>query len=659
MAYDILTAKEAFLLLSIRQKTMLQSILGHPEGISGRQLSELLRVSGKTIRNDVAAVNRWLKAFDCCVSASQKSGYFIREEDKNKINDILENLNQPEQSREAQTPQERRFAVLDRVLGRPGTSIYLLADRLCVSEQTIYKDIAYLERVLEKDYDFKELTVQNGRIFMKAPECEIRRLVFCMLTDRIWKSGQLMDNCLYNLMQGIVNLNEIHTFYQYVERYCRESGIITSDQLLYICAWTVFYTNVRREEAFFLENREAVSRSDKLADFLKAMNRDFFLELEECDLEVIYQFLQAAGFPEGSSEISKEGQELFLEFQKKLSCQYGISLIADRQIQESFCRNLDDLLHRIRLRTQLSPRAYGGKRERSLMISQAARLLGRLIYERYGAELKTGELYWIEEYLMACDDGRPQAIRALIVFGADEGWYYQVRRWIREQFQREIILCGACPQYMLEELCREGQPELLIATQPMDIRAGIPKITLSGSLSEAEKRRLKGFLEDMTAKKRMIQARKFLDTGVHVRFLAGSASWEEAAAECGHVLADHGCFGEKQGKAGGAVLPGSPKRDGQAADGCWFFIPAERDAALDGISICIFSDPEGQIRIAAASALTPQAGDGIDWDYSFGAECVCEGLWKLLQTPEQAEMLLKSVDSEQVIESIWKNLEHG
>ena len=48
-------------MLSIRHRTIIESVLGHSEGITGKQLSGQLRVSGKTVRNDIAAVNQWLK----------------------------------------------------------------------------------------------------------------------------------------------------------------------------------------------------------------------------------------------------------------------------------------------------------------------------------------------------------------------------------------------------------------------------------------------------------------------------------------------------------------------------------------------------------------------------------------------------------------------
>ena len=56
-------------MLSIRQKTIVRYILGHPGGVAGHQLSELLRVSGKTIRNDISDINRWMKEYEIRICA--------------------------------------------------------------------------------------------------------------------------------------------------------------------------------------------------------------------------------------------------------------------------------------------------------------------------------------------------------------------------------------------------------------------------------------------------------------------------------------------------------------------------------------------------------------------------------------------------------------
>lgn len=83
-------------MLSIRQKTIVRYILGHPGGVAGHQLSELLRVSGKTIRNDISDINRWMKEYEIRICASQKEGYYIPEAYRNHMMSVLENQADPD-----------------------------------------------------------------------------------------------------------------------------------------------------------------------------------------------------------------------------------------------------------------------------------------------------------------------------------------------------------------------------------------------------------------------------------------------------------------------------------------------------------------------------------------------------------------------------------
>ena len=149
-------------MLSIRQKTIVRYILGHPGGVAGHQLSELLRVSGKTIRNDISDINRWMKEYEIRICASQKEGYYIPEAYRNHMMSVLENQADPDIKWEIHTPQERRLAIMGRVLGHPGIRLDQIADRFCVSEQTLYKDFIHLKNTLSETCGFNQFVMKES-----------------------------------------------------------------------------------------------------------------------------------------------------------------------------------------------------------------------------------------------------------------------------------------------------------------------------------------------------------------------------------------------------------------------------------------------------------------------------------------------------------------
>ena len=90
--------------MSIRHRTIIESVLGHSEGITGKQLSGQLRVSGKTVRNDIAAVNQWLKEEGLSIRSSQRQGYYIEEASRSRMLALLKSQEYPQKGRGARPP---------------------------------------------------------------------------------------------------------------------------------------------------------------------------------------------------------------------------------------------------------------------------------------------------------------------------------------------------------------------------------------------------------------------------------------------------------------------------------------------------------------------------------------------------------------------------
>lgn len=451
--------------------------------------------------------NQWLKTEGYEIRSSQRKGYYIKGEKLSRINDLLDEQCYFVKAMENQTPLERRLSVMDRALGRPGSGLDVIAEYLHVSENTIYKDISYMEKLFAKEYGLPGMVVQNHQIYMKAGEREIRKLVFRIIESCIVTNGQLMDNNLYHLMHGIVNLKEINTFYQYVVEFCKKRKIVVSDQLLYIAAWKVFYVNVRREETFFLEeDSERFFREDQLADFLQYMNQTLFLEMEECDLEFLYQELDRIGFPTGKDEIDEKLKELLFEFYHRVNEQYQISFDEDAEIKVDFEKDMVCLVKRILSDSQIS-RIPGtesvifGADEENEIPKQAVHILTDLLFEKYGKKVNSFETERLLEYIYAVGWKKEAKLHVLLIYGADKGWYHRVCRWIEDKSRGIVQICGACPLYLLKDECMKTKPDLVITPQTMDVQFQIPQLVFSGIPSEMEERRVYTFLEGIMKNK--------------------------------------------------------------------------------------------------------------------------------------------------------------
>lgn len=594
--------------MSIRHRTIIESVLGHSEGITGKQLSGQLRVSGKTVRNDIAAVNQWLKEEGLSIRSSQRQGYYIEEASRSQMLALLKSQEYPQKGRGAQTPIERRLAILDRVLGHPGSPIERIAEFLWVSEQSIYKDIACLDQELKENCGFSGLWVHNHKVYLKAGEAEIRRLVLRIIHSCILRGGQLMDRWLCQLMGSIINLDEIYTFYDQVRDYCVRNHIRVPQQVLYMAAWAVFYVNVRREEAHFLEKGACFNRKDRLAGFLRFMNQTFFLEFEDQDLEFLYRALRAVGFlpEEEQKEICVEemsqARELWNRFRGELEKQYHLTFLCEDQEQQAyFFRELKCLLCRVREGYQLCGWPFCHNEPGEILYREAAVMMSRLVRDQTGMFLTAEEVERMAWRVQACAGRRERSVKMVMVCEEDVGQYYRIRRWLEERLGDQVKVRGFCPGYLLEEECLAARPDLAVSVKPKDLGLPLPLVILEDPPGAEEERKVREILWDRIQKHRV---RSFLDQLIGeqgVMVCGAGISLEDMTRRCAESLKERGCIRDADDFLG-EIRERARAYPWKAEGGCHILLPFGRHGIKDGIAVAVERCQEGNGKVVFAAS---------------------------------------------------------
>ena len=76
-------------MLTDRQRKVIKCILNHPKGIYAATIAEQLKVSDRTVRNDIASINMVLMNSQCMIQSSKRTGYFIMQENIARIRECL------------------------------------------------------------------------------------------------------------------------------------------------------------------------------------------------------------------------------------------------------------------------------------------------------------------------------------------------------------------------------------------------------------------------------------------------------------------------------------------------------------------------------------------------------------------------------------------
>lgn len=614
-------------MMTVRQTSILKRIIKHPEGITGQKLSEELKVSSKTIRNDLVQLNNWLCAFHTRISASRTFGYYIKAEDMSGIRECLRAAETAGKDKHAESPMERKYYILGKVLGRTKISFYELAERLYVSEQTIYKDVIYLQQSLQMNYNFEGIRIENGQAELWASESEIRNLVFRIIQTQVSSANKLMDINLYQLVKDVTHLEEIHKFVEYISCYCDETETLISDQILFISAWAVFYTNVRTQEGHSLtgaDKRQTDSlpfdKDDDLSRFLKKINMDWFLDFEDKDYRLLYHFLEALGFLTlGSKSVSNEAEYVCMELIAKAKEMYGVDFYAMPSLAEEMKRHLEYAVRRIKLDYQLTNPFREEVKKKYLFSYQIALLLVPLLYDVYQKYPTEDEVSFFAVYIQTCLQMQSVTVNVLLVYGTTLGYLSLIENWLKREFASRIRICGFCPQYKLQESCKKQEINLVISTVSLDLELPIPCIVISQLPTEKDRRGIDQLMTKAASQDYgdMIFSQLFLET--RVLFFDRGESFDQIIKDCAARLGKEGCI-TNEDSFSQAVLQREAVYPTLIDHGCYLPHPLTNQAIKNGICTGIVRDSihrDPDVKVVFVMALESKIDQRFQKIYNF------------------------------------------
>ncbi len=125
--------------LTLRQRKLLHIVQNQHAIITGQELAKQLLVTPRTIRTDVAEINRIIRPFNARIHSERSKGYHFEAEDPL----LIQRLNQIENA--FLTKEDRvRYLALRLCLAEEPLNTYDLEDEIFVSHTTLEHDIHQL-----------------------------------------------------------------------------------------------------------------------------------------------------------------------------------------------------------------------------------------------------------------------------------------------------------------------------------------------------------------------------------------------------------------------------------------------------------------------------------------------------------------------------------
>lgn len=167
---------EVVKLLNERQKRIIKMLKDNKNWMTGRELSEFLNVSDRTIRSDIEYINHFHN--DVLIESNVRNGYHLNPE-------VSSNLNTHSKNIIPQTSFERCFYIIHELLHKKNElNLINVVDKVFVSNSSIENDLKQIKKML-KSYPTLKLVRRKNYIYLEGNEENKRKLYINLLVKKI------------------------------------------------------------------------------------------------------------------------------------------------------------------------------------------------------------------------------------------------------------------------------------------------------------------------------------------------------------------------------------------------------------------------------------------------------------------------------------------
>ena len=574
-------------MLTDRQRKVIKCILNHPKGIYAATIAEQLKVSDRTVRNDIASINMVLMNSQCMIQSSKRTGYFIMQENIARIRECLSLMDAVDGKQIASTPMERKYYMLGQLFQYYEMSLAEVAEQLYVSEQTIYKDLTSFIQLLKSKYHFEALTLENGKIRIDRDEVELRTLFYRIAKEEIYISNKLMDLHLYQLTKDYVDLEELNGIVDYVSCFCKGNDIILSDQLIYTVSWMIFFTMTRIENAHTIEREvKLFHRNEVLTKMLHNLLHDLRLDFQPADFHLLQNYVETLGFysTRQGNTLGSESDEIADAFIQQMKEKYGYDFSTLPSLFDNFRIHLQFAIKRLLMDYQLTNPLLQEVKTKYAFAYEITMLIVPIIHERYGLYMSEDEISFLTMYVMPFLKAQDICVPTILINGTSQSFANLLSIWLNQEFRGKLEIVCQIPLQQLSSALEEHPAQLIISDMALDKKLPLPLIEITQLPGENERRRIENLLSRQACASSSSTIFHSVFNRSRVVFIEEDLTFEEIVSACAKRLEQEGFIADEK-QYTQAVLKRESVYPTHIDNGVYFPHPLINDALKGGICV--------------------------------------------------------------------------
>ncbi len=465
--------------MQTRQKRILEILKEKKSWITGKELSTMLSVSDRTIRNDMESLRRECEGL---IESSVRYGYRINRK-------VLEKKDtgygSPGRRKGIpQTSGERCKYIIEKLLfSARKLNIFDLQYDIYVSEFTIKNDMKKVSEMLEK-YEGVELVRTDSHIFLRGSE-ECKRSVYKDLLANETKGNFININKIDELFPNFDLIRVKNTLEEILRQYHYRVREETFPMLMIhvgVSIQRMMNCNYVETARCRSEIRDTKEYQIAMAFFTKA-TASLCFELNENEVVLFANLLigrQRSTLFDRKEEYLAEAEELMVKIISTVRQRYDIDFSGDVIFKDGIVLHLQNLLERVRYQAVVSNVCLAEIKKTYPLVFEMSVFIGHVIEKYTGSSISEDEIGFLAIHLGAAYDrlNIKYFYHVVLIQPNSNTLTGACSDKILERFGERIVI-DAVLKYYEASVIVDLRPDLIISTIPLTQKLDIPMISIS------------------------------------------------------------------------------------------------------------------------------------------------------------------------------------
>lgn len=468
---------EVIKLLNERQQRIIMILEDNKNWMTGRELSEFLNVSDRTIRSDIECINRYHN--DILIESNVRNGYRLNVEVSSNLNIHSENII-------PQTSFERCFYIIHELLFKKnGLNLIYVMDKVFVSNSSMENDLKQIKKMLEP-YPILKLVRRKNYIYLEGDEENKRKLYIYLLVKKT--KGNLLN---LDILAALFTDFDLLGVKELLERTCNEYNYRAREMELPVL---MTYIGVAIERLLCNNYIQTDRRNENIInsiefviaqEFFEEVSRKLHIELVENEITYLALILRGKMEDDGDDRTLSLNSDytvnqLVSDILQDIYIQFDVDLREDEDLKEGLSTHIQLLLERKKKNIHISNLYLDELKYKYPLFFEMAIRVGEFIQHKLNVTIDENDISFIEQHLggalermdfknkyrVIMINPNKQALSSLCV-----------KRLGRIFHERMIII--ECINYFEEKKVLKINPDLILTTLPLKHNLNILTVQIS------------------------------------------------------------------------------------------------------------------------------------------------------------------------------------